>query len=240
MTDPTREALDSIRRSVEQAAAAGEDVRRATEQAVRQAGDRIEAGGERFSKAAQSALEGAKRRGAETDGPLKDVLDGLGDAVTSAANASRLAMAEATSTGRRFAEEDLRRARDEMRTLGELFGRTLTDAVERATGRTRDAVSDLERHASRVADRVGPSLQDAANAATSDPAGLARDSATAAVQATQAGVASVFETMGRLLEETGKAIGGAGRGGDGGTTSGGTTSGGGDSGRTGAGGGSAG
>ncbi len=219
MTDPTREALDSIRRSVEQAAAAGEDVRRATEQAVRQAGDRIEAGGERFSKAAQSALEGAvegaKRRGAATDGPLKDVLDGLGDAVTSAANASRLAMAEATSTGRRFAEEDLRRARDEMRTLGELFGRTLTDAVERATGRTRDAVSDLERHASRVADRVGPSLQDAANAATSDPAGLARDSATAAVQATQAGVASVFETMGRLLEETGKAIGGAGRdGGD--------------------------
>jgi hypothetical protein len=211
MTDPSRDALDSIRRSVEDAVAAGEDVRRATESALRATGDQIEAGGTRFAKAAESALdgavEGAKKAGGDADGPLRDVLDGLGDAVTSAANASRLAMQEAAGTGRRFAEEDLRHARDEMRTLSELFGRTLTDSLGRATGRSREAIHDLEQHAARVAERVGPSLQDAMRAAAADPVALARETAEASVKATGAVVSSVFESMGRLLEDTGRAMG---------------------------------
>lgn len=215
MTDPTRDALDSIRSSVEQAVAAGGDVRRATETALRSAGDQIEAGGARFARAAESALhgavDGAKKAGGDADGPLREVLEGLGDAVSSAANASRLAMQEAVGSGRRFAEEDLRHARDEMSTLAELFGRTLTDSLGRVTGRSRDAIKDLEQHAARVAERVGPSVRDAMQAAVSDPVALARETAEVSVKATGAVVSSVFESMGRLLEDTGRAMGGSSR-----------------------------
>ena len=68
---------------------------------------------------AEGAVEGARRGGTKDESVLREVLDALGDGVARAALAAKLAFAEAGSHGRRYANEDFDRLREELRDSGQ-------------------------------------------------------------------------------------------------------------------------
>jgi len=162
---------------------------------LRRTADSVLAG---VARGVKSAGEGKR------EGVLNEAISGVADGVARSVNATRLALREAEGRGQRFAEEDLKRTVDDLRTIEELFSDTLTRFAARATEEAKAQTDDVRSHAERTAQDAKSDIASAIEAATQHPAKLASEAAstaanTAASVAKQ-GVGSLFQIASGLLD----------------------------------------
>lgn len=198
-------------------AAEGKDVR----QRVRALVSRVAADGKKTLREVgdeageilRGAGEGVRKTGQEHRGEvLGEVIDGVAEGLSTAAKATKMAIKEAESRGQRFAEEDLRRSLDDLRSLE----RTFVDTVQGLATSARDSVWEEAKgaasHARRAGEAMRPSIDEAIQAATEHPVKLAGEAASAGVAVTRQAVGSLFEVAGGLLAGAGDAVKPKGKG----------------------------
>lgn len=134
-----------------------------------------------------------------SDNVLREVIDGLGDGLESAALAIELSLEEAKSDARQFAEEDLSSTADDLKSLPGRLVESVKRTAHRWKGRADDRAAMLVEHVDHTASRVCPAIESAAAAALRDVKGLA-------VQSAGAGAAATREAIGTLLSELGRRV----------------------------------
>ncbi|MEM8756934.1 MAG: DUF6781 family protein [Planctomycetota bacterium] len=206
---------DDIKRSIGDVIRSGGDVRaearRIVEWAAESASDTAADAQRRVSETVNATIEGAsaavdRSTPDAADSTLRQVIDGIGEGLGRSAQATKLAVEEAASNGRAFAEGDLKSFAEDLRSIGELFVETVERHASSALGQASDQANALKDHAERTIGGVRPAIEDAARAAASDPAGLAGDAAQAAASVTREAAGSLFSAVGKLLGEAGDRI----------------------------------
>jgi ABC-type transporter Mla subunit MlaD len=98
---------------------------------------------------------GAAKRVGEVKSALTEGLAGLDEALTKAAEATRLALEQLTSQARDFSETDLNWALVNLKRLEEEFLDTVSAVADSATDRVKQEMKDLITHARRVGTDTG-------------------------------------------------------------------------------------
>ncbi|MEA1890558.1 MAG: DUF6781 family protein [Pseudomonadota bacterium] len=112
------------------------------------------------STVVKGARLGAASHGSEARDILVKAISGLDEALSKAAEASKLALEEAAGRGEEFSSHDLKRALDDMQGLEELFLEALRDAAKGGKDRVSVILHDLAEHAQRSGTAVGAQLKD--------------------------------------------------------------------------------
>jgi hypothetical protein len=136
----------------------------------------------------------------EQESVLRQVVDGIGEGLTTTANATRMAIEEAESKGRAFAETDLKNAREEMSSLGSLFVDSVADTARSVRTTTKDQVESLRKHAERTYASAEPSIRDALKAALHHPGALAGQSVDAGAKAAFHAAGGLFGAVAGALD----------------------------------------
>src|SRR5262245_21198305 len=118
MTTENTNPLEATQAAAERIVASGDEIRPRLGEAVAQAAEKSQQAGHGLVALAHAVLEGArlgleKATPSNPDDVLRQVVDALGDGFCQAALAARLAVEEARTSGRQFAQEDLTRLRDD-------------------------------------------------------------------------------------------------------------------------------
>lgn len=155
----------------------------------------------------RGAGEGVKSAASSERGEvLGEVIDGVSDGLSRAANATKLALEEAEGRGEQFAEEDLQRTIDDLKTLERMFVDAVSNLAQSASRTAWGEMKDAAAHATRAAESMRPSIEDALQAAASHPVKLAGEAASAGAAATRQAVGSLFQVVGGLLAGAGDVI----------------------------------
>jgi uncharacterized protein DUF6781 len=202
-------------RSVEDKVAAivaeGRDVRNKVSEVVADGADKSPAREKGLIEISRSVLDGAvealdKSVSPDPESVLRQVIDGLGDGLSAAALATRLAMDEARAEEKRFADEDLSRMTKDLRAVRDRF----VDAVSRASksfqSKSRAEVEMLQRHAEQAMKRLVPSIDSALASISEHPLQFGAESVEAGFQMSRQAVGSLFAAIGRQLEKAGKQL----------------------------------
>ncbi|MGP1273157.1 MAG: DUF6781 family protein [Phycisphaerales bacterium] len=206
---------DEVRNAARQAVESGDDIRErirvVVEDAARAMGDRSEAATSRLNEIASAAIAGAASaldRAAPDDASsaLRQVIDGLGDGFQRTAQATKLAVEEAGSSGKAFAAEDLKGVATDLTTLGEMFIETIERGAKGVLGEASGQATALRQHAERTLGGIRPSLEDAARAALANPAGLLGDTAGAAGNLARDAAGSLLSSVGKILGDAGNRV----------------------------------
>lgn len=201
-----------VQQQAEAIVSGGGDVRARIARLVAETSSTFQRSGEGLITLARSVLTGAGdafEKGASSVSPgssLRQVIDGLGDGLTSAATSARLALEEARSKGQRFASEDLHTIKRDLGSLTSLYAQTISDALARVRSEATAELGDLKEHADRARDRVIPSVQSALDAAVADPIGVGKDSVQAGLAASRHAAGSLFSAIGKLLQQAGEKL----------------------------------
>ena len=139
----------------------------------------------------------------DRDAALRQVVDALGDGLSQAAVAGRLALDEAASASRQFTGEDLTRLRDDLTAVRDLFAETVERGLSAGKAFTTDQVATAGRHADRVGERLGPAVTQALDAVRQHPVAFARESLQAGVSAGQCAAGALFQAIGAMLQRAG-------------------------------------
>lgn len=109
------------------------------------------------------AFEAASSSGQDTAEVLKKTVSGMDDALTRVAQASKLAIEEATGNVEKFSDYDLKKAMDDLEDLESLFLQTLKDVSDSGQETTRGVLDDLIKHAQQSGTTVGRTITDTSN-----------------------------------------------------------------------------
>jgi len=131
---------------------------------------------------------------------LRQVVNGIGDGLTTTANATRMAIEEAESKGRAFAETDLKRTRDDLTSLRTMFVESVTDTVKSVRSTTQDQVKTLREHAERTFQTAEPSIRDAIKAAAQHPGTFVGETADAGAKAAAHAAGELFGAVSGFLD----------------------------------------
>jgi hypothetical protein len=131
---------------------------------------------------------------------LGEVVDGLGEGLSAAANATRLALEEARGRGESFAQEDVDKAVEDLKALEDLFTKTVSDLARRAGSELSGQAKDLGAHAKRTAEHLRPAVESAVKEAARHPVQMARDSATAGLKAAPKAAGMLLQAAAGMLE----------------------------------------
>ncbi len=208
---------ENLETSVKEIVAAGRDVRaRIRETWLDAAGRASETGGISglVRRAVDAAADGVRK--SVPDDPasvLRQVIDGLGDGLSTAAHATRLALREAADQGRAFAADDVRRLEDDLGTVASMFTTTVADAAGRVSSLVSSQAKDLAEHARRTMSTVRPDLDAAVAAARKEPGRLVQESAEAGVEMTRRAAGSLLAAIGGFFAEAGRIVSGSRRNG---------------------------
>ena len=212
----TNNIQSSVKPQVEKIVAGGEDIRRRLTKVISEAACRCQETGEGFVELTRSVIDGA-REGIEKSAPkdrddvTRQVVDALGDGLSQTALAARLAVDEAVSSSRRFAEKDVGRLRDDLTAVRELFAETVTKCLQTGKALTESQIANARTHASRVAERMGPVCDEVFEVIRKNPAAFARESIQAGVSAGQGAVVSLCDALSRSLKRAAEDLDPAGK-----------------------------
>ena len=131
---------------------------------------------------------------------LREVAEGLGDGLGTAAEALRLTLQEAQGRGQRFAREDLESIAQDLQSLGGMFVSTFADATARVWGTAAEEARSVRAHVERTYQRIRPSVESALAAAREQPLVVGKS-------ALQAGLAAGTHAAGALFSELGERLG---------------------------------
>ena len=166
---PRDAALDgsldaALENEIRQAVASGDNVKEMVRQITLKALTRRELDLVAIRRVARSVVAGA-RQGATDRGPdIKDALgkavSGLDDALSKAAEATKLALQEATSRGDDFSALELKRTLKDVQTLEQMFVETLRDAARGGKDQVHHILADLADHARHSGTAVGAQIRE--------------------------------------------------------------------------------
>lgn len=117
---------------------------------------------------------------------LKQTVAGLDMALAQMASAARLAVEEATSRAQRFSSEDLARARDELKSLDEMFMETLQTSAASARDAAGEILHDLAAHSRTNGSAVGAQIRESLNVITHQLGSAGRAQAVSGLHLAQA------------------------------------------------------
>lgn len=198
-----------LQRRIEAIVARGHQIRERVAAAVSQAATEVRSGMDDLGKLSREVIEAA-RRGAASAVPadresiLRQAVDGLADGLGAFANATRLTLEEARASGKRFAQEDLRRAVADLDSAARLTGNAVAEVFETVETEFATQGRRLASHARRAFAQAEPSLRGAASAAREDLARLGREAFAAGSSATKQALGTLFAELGRRLERAGE------------------------------------
>lgn len=211
MTDPLQddhEPSQQIKDEAEQIATSGQDIRQKVERLVRKILREARTDSHRLAHTAKSILDGAIegiRKSAPPDdrqNRLQQVIDGLCDGFTIAANSTRLTVEEAATRGQHFAQSDLKAIADDLKSLRNLFTDTITKAANQTSQTARQELAETLAHAGRAYQSLKPSLQQALDAIKDNPAQLAKDTTQAISHASRQKAETIASSVSQLLRNT--------------------------------------
>lgn len=195
--------------------AKGKNLRAKVSEAVTNAADKAATNRAGLIDLSRSVLDGAvaalnNSASRDPDSILRQVIDGLGDGLSTTALATRLAMEEAKAEQKRFAEEDLSTMTRDLRALGELFVGTISQAAGDFKSMTGTELSALRQHAEQTMKRLLPSINSALAIIQEHPLQFGRESIGAGVQLSRQALGSLFAAIGRQFANAGKQLTGEG------------------------------
>lgn len=112
------------------------------------------------SAVVKGVRSGATSHGSEAKDILVKAVSGLDEALSKAAEASKLALEEAAGRGEEFSSHDLKRALNDMQGLEELFLEALRDVAKGGKDHASVILHDLAEHAQHSGTAVGAQLKD--------------------------------------------------------------------------------
>jgi len=151
---------DEIKGAVETGRDIKETVRRITLEALTEGKLDTESVQQVASAVVKGAGMGAASPGSEAKDILVQAVSGLDEALSKAAEASKLALEEAVGQGDEFSSHELKRALDDMQGLEELFLETLRDAAKGGKDQVSVILHDLAEHAQHSGTAVGTQLKE--------------------------------------------------------------------------------
>lgn len=200
------EHAQTVKAKARKIASEGKDIRHKVEVLVQQLARELQDGSRRLVDVAQDVMDGAAQGIKDAAPPddqqnrLRQVIDGLGDGFSKAAIAMRLAIEEAAARGEHFAKQDMTEMVNDMRSLRDLFVDVVTRTSSRASSAVKNEAQDTADHVKRTFDSLKPSLEQAMNAATGDPAMLAKETTDAISKAGKQAAGALFAAMGDLMQ----------------------------------------
>lgn len=202
---------DKIRAEAEAIINQGGPIRERISQLVARAAEQAQHSGQGLAGLAQSVMDAtvsAVNQSVPSDpnSTLRQVIDGLGDGVSKAALATKLAVTESLNSSKSFANEDLQKVVGDVKTLKEMYLQTVTDALGKLKDLTGTQLSDLQKHAVTAQQTVMPALQSAFEAAYNHPVELSKQSVQAGLELSKHSVGGLFSAVGRLLQDAGQRI----------------------------------
>ncbi len=183
-------------------------VRRDVATAVASAAKRAHEVADGLAGIVRASLEGAAK-GIEAAVPhdrasaLREVVDGLGDGLATAAHAAELTLREAAGDSARYARADLEKLGNDFDTVSRDFVDSVAETAAIAGGQAAHQVGALYDHAAATLARIAPSLGAVVDAARRDPAGLGHETLAAGAGAARGAVGALFATLGRKLQDLG-------------------------------------
>ncbi len=200
-------------RKAEHIAAEANEVRRRTRDLVV---DVLRSGKDsagRLAGTAQRVLEGAWR-GVESVAEerradvFRDVIDGLSEGLSRGAYAVKLTVEEASGRGQSYAEDEIKGAAQDLRTLESMFVERIEALVRSSANTTSQQARDLVDHARNAVSGIRPEIKSAIEAAEKHPLGLAKETASVATGVSRRVAGSLLQGIADVLENLGDAVGG--------------------------------
>lgn len=201
-----QEKIDAlVRERVEAIVQADEDVRGQVAGLIADTAAQFHLAGRGLVGLSRSVIDGTKEAMQKSmptapDSVLRQVVDGLGDGFSAAAQATQLAVGEARSKGEEFAAVDLTAAAEDLGTLGGMFVETVGKTLEGAEAQLAGQAQELQVHAERTVTRIRPSIESALSTATQDPGKLAGE----VVEVSRRAAGELFGAIGKLMQQAGK------------------------------------
>ncbi len=202
---------EAVKAQAEKIVTSGADVRPRLAEVVTKNASQSQESGEGLIGLVRAVLDGARAGLAravpkDRDDALRQVVDALGDGLSQTALASRLAVEEAVCASQQFSKEDMRRLREDLTAIRDMFTETVARAMASSQALTANQIAAARKHAERVAESIRPAVAEALGAIRQHPIESAREGLHAGIAAGQGAAASLFETLGRMLERAGHQI----------------------------------
>jgi len=211
--DPTR---GPVHETVEKILSEGEQVRDRIREMVTGSVKDQEFSAASLGNTARKVMGAAYRRVGETvenavprdsEGALRDVVYGIGDAFGSAARSAGRAFENATRHGKAFATEDVKRVTRELGQIGTTLVSSVKEASQSAAGHAAKVAKGTADHATQAAEEIKPTVEKALAAAAQHPIEIARDTAKAGVDVTRQVAGSLFTVLGDLMHKAAEVVG---------------------------------
>jgi hypothetical protein len=184
----------------------------------KQVSDAVTAGAEQFQRGqrglialARSVMDEAtaaldKAAPQDPGSVLRQVIDGLGDGLSTAALATRLAFEEAKEKEKSFANDDLSKMSSELRAVGDQFVDAVLQTAKKFKSITGEELSALRTHAEQTMKRLVPSINLTLATIAEHPLQMGKESFEAGVKLSSQALGSLFAAVGRRMEDASKRL----------------------------------
>lgn len=208
-----RESNVGVEHQVGVIVAEGQDVRGRISNVVTERADKMPTNRKGLIDLSRSVLDSAtaaldKAVPHDRENILRQVIDGLGDGFSTAALATRLAIEEARSEEKRFAEEDMAQIKKDLQSVTDLFEESVSQAARGFRSMSQTEATSLRKHAEQTAKRVLPAIESALIAIEQHPLQFGRETVAASVQMARQTLGSLFSAIGRQMVHAGKRFAG--------------------------------
>jgi uncharacterized protein YicC (UPF0701 family) len=179
-TTETQNTKNAARDTVAQKNDIHNNIRNIVVQALKEGKMQPEEIKETLNEVIEGACEGVNTQSGENGEALKQVVTGVDAALSQVAEASKLAIEEASGNLQEFSDHDLKRALNDLEDLESLFFDTLTEVANRGKETTSETLKNLLSHFQDSGSSVGQSVNEILTGLHRD---LARDGRLQKIQA---------------------------------------------------------
>jgi len=175
-----KETQNSARETVAQSHDIENNIRNIVVQAFKEGAMQPEEIKQTLNEVIEGACDGLNSQAGDNGEALKQVLTGVDAALGQVAQASKLAIEEASDNLQDFSDHDLKRALNDLETLESLFFDTLNEVANKGKETSHETLKDLLDHLQNSGSAVGESVKNILTGLHSD---LSKDGRLQKIQA---------------------------------------------------------
>jgi len=155
----SKETQNSARETVAQSHDIENDIRNIVVQALKEGEMQPEEIKQTLNEVVEGACDGLNSHEGDSGEALKQVLTGVDAALGQVAQASKLAIEEASGNLQDFSDHDLKRALNDLETLESLFFDTLNEVANKGKETSHETLKDLLVHLQNSGSSVGQAVK---------------------------------------------------------------------------------
>jgi len=159
-TNDTQNAKNAARDTVAQNSNIENTIRNIVVQALKEGKMQPEEIKQTLNEVFEGACEGVNTQSDENGEALKQVVTGVDDALSQVAEASKLAIEEASGNFQEFSDHDLKRALNDLEDLENIFLDTLSEVANKGKETTQGTLEDLLYHLQNSGSSVGQTVNE--------------------------------------------------------------------------------